>query len=470
MKKIIIILSLVIINISFHLCKSYASTYSPPYIIEIPEKVIIDNTNSFVIKITNNLSSSQKLKLSFDKDFVMKDLYGKADVNGQIINDEIEIDNSINEVVVNYSLPELSAGKWSCNLNLNLSLENETISHMLIDGPSLNDFFSSIGTIRNITFSNDPYTSSNYQINGQPYVDISLAQDESVLVYKTNNTSITITSNGGECIYTNENSSYLFNDMSLRKLNNTNILNTSYTTNMAHMFDDCGSITSIDISSFDTSKVEDMSYMFNNCADLETLSGISNFNTSNVTNMSYMFNTCQCLSNLNDVEGFDTSKVEDMSYMFYDFSTMNTDKNGILDLNLSNWDLTNVEDMNHMFSKVVLIKSVTFGDVNTLNLKDMSNMFHLCSRIKSIDMSSFDTDNVTNMSHLFDSCRLLESLPNINSWNVSKVEDMSYILNNDSNIIIDQNNNLSTWTPTSCNNFENALSGSAHSKSGITMP
>lgn len=58
---------------------------------------------------------------------------------------------------------------------------------------------------------------------------------------------------------------------------------------MYQMFNDCRSLTSLDVSQFDTSKVTNMGYMFFNCNLLTSLD-VSNFNTSNVTRMDTMFN------------------------------------------------------------------------------------------------------------------------------------------------------------------------------------
>ncbi len=57
---------------------------------------------------------------------------------------------------------------------------------------------------------------------------------------------------------------------------------------MRYMFDDCESLTQLDVSNFDTSNVTDMTCMFAGCESLTQLD-ISNFDTSNVTNMISMF-------------------------------------------------------------------------------------------------------------------------------------------------------------------------------------
>ena len=82
------------------------------------------------------------------------------------------------------------------------------------------------------------------------------------------------------------------------------------------------SITGLDL--LDTSRTTDMGYVFNNCgynSSEFTLDLGDNFDTSNATKMVYMFGSCGYKStkfSLNLRDEFDTSKVTDMSYMFID--------------------------------------------------------------------------------------------------------------------------------------------------------
>ena len=84
--------------------------------------------------------------------------------------------------------------------------------------------------------------------------------------------------------------------------------------NMSSMFNNCQTLTSLDLSNFNTSKVTDMSSMFSNCRALTSLD-LSNFNTSKVTKMNSMFSNCRALTSL-DLSNFNTSNVTTMNYMF----------------------------------------------------------------------------------------------------------------------------------------------------------
>ena len=65
-----------------------------------------------------------------------------------------------------------------------------------------------------------------------------------------------------------------------------------------------------------------MSHMFTNCYNVKQLD-LSNFDTSNVFDMSAMFFNCFSLTQL-DLSGFNTSIVEYMKCMFYQCKTLTT--------------------------------------------------------------------------------------------------------------------------------------------------
>ena len=118
------------------------------------------------------------------------------------------------------------------------------------------------------------------------------------------------------------------------------------------MFNDCSSLTALDVSNFDTSQVTGMNYMFNDCSSLTALD-LSNFDTSQVTSMSGMFNDCSSLTAL-DVSNFDTSQVTGMNYMFNDCFCLTA-------LDVSNFDTSQVTNMGSMFNLCSKLSSLYLG-------------------------------------------------------------------------------------------------------------
>ena len=83
---------------------------------------------------------------------------------------------------------------------------------------------------------------------------------------------------------------------------------------MQDIFNNCSSLTSLDVSNFNTSQVTRMDNMFKNCSKLISLD-VSNFNTSKVANMNNMFTNCSSLISL-DLSSFNMENVTDTENMF----------------------------------------------------------------------------------------------------------------------------------------------------------
>ena len=89
-----------------------------------------------------------------------------------------------------------------------------------------------------------------------------------------------------------------------------NSIDTSYITDMSHLFYDVRSeIKQIDISDWDVSNVTDMSDLFFKCEDLESVGDLSAWNVSNVKDMSMMFSYCKKLKSVGDLSIWDVSNV-----------------------------------------------------------------------------------------------------------------------------------------------------------------
>ena len=119
---------------------------------------------------------------------------------------------------------------------------------------------------------------------------------------------------------------------------NLNGWETSACTDMSYLFTSCKSLTSIDISSWDTSNVQTMESMFQYNPKLTDIK--FNFRTPNLTNMHCMFDGCGIVEL--DLSMMDTSKVTDMFALFNQCGSLEY-------LNLSNWNMSAVTNINRMF-------------------------------------------------------------------------------------------------------------------------
>ena len=201
---------------------------------------------------------------------------------------------------------------------------------------------------------------------------------------------------------------------------------TSHVTDMHDMFESCESMVLLKMSNFDTSQVTNMKRMFWECESIQLLD-VSHFNTSKVTDMNQMFYGCISLASL-DVSNFDTSNVTDMSGMFY-FNDINYHLYGneiLTSLDVSNFDTSHVTDMRNMFSGLNKITALDVSNFDTSHVTDMSFMFYECKELISLDVSNFNTSNVINMNAMFDDCRELQSL-DVNNFNTSNTVNMRHM-------------------------------------------
>ena len=198
-------------------------------------------------------------------------------------------------------------------------------------------------------------------------------------------------------------------------------LKTDSVTDMANMFLECYSLTSIDLSGFNTSKVTNMELMF--CDLSLTALDVSAFNTENVENMFSMFAGCDQLATL-DLSGFNTSKVKDMTVMFADCDSLRS-------LDLSGFNTSKVTSMSAMFSGCESLSSLDLSGFNTSNVTHMNSMFHGCESLTSLDLSHFNTSNVAYMDEMFEDCVSLTSLDlsGFNTSNVTYMNGMFYLCN-----------------------------------------
>ncbi|MDG4967104.1 BspA family leucine-rich repeat surface protein [Lactococcus lactis] len=210
------------------------------------------------------------------------------------------------------------------------------------------------------------------------------------------------------------------NALNLISIQGMGNLDTSNVTNMSFMFNNCSSLTNLDVTHLDTTNVTDMSFMFNNCSSLTNLD-VTHFNTSNVINMKEMFSGCSSLVNL-DVTHFNTSNVINMKEMFSGCSSL-------VNLDVTQLDTSNVTDMSSMFSMCSSLVNLDVTHFDTHNVTTMGQMFSGCSSLINLDVTHFDTSNVTNMNQLFAYCSSLIKL-DLTNFNTSHVITMSFMFDN----------------------------------------
>ena len=153
---------------------------------------------------------------------------------------------------------------------------------------------------------------------------------------------------------------------------------------------------------------------------------LSNFDTSNVTDMQYMFYLMPSLTTLN-LSSFNTSKVTDMNHMFIGMRNLTS-------LNLSNFDTSNVTDMQYMFFNMPSLTILDLSSFNTSKVTDMNHMFWGMRNLTTLNLSNFDTSQVTDMNSMFFDMSNLTTL-DLSNFDTSKVTDMNFMFFLDNNYI-----------------------------------
>lgn len=158
---------------------------------------------------------------------------------------------------------------------------------------------------------------------------------------------------------------------------------------------------------------------------------------------------------------------------FSDRYIMDTDSL-ISEIQVTDWDLSNCTDISWLFQGSDFENTKIIG-LDTWDVSNITNMAHLFDMtttdhtlLADIDFSGWDVSNVTNMAQMFAGVSGSEEYPSagfpstvlstIASWNVSSVEDFSYMFSGTGYNVTDFSF-LNNWTPNSNANFTGILCG-----------
>ena len=261
--------------------------------------------------------------------------------------------------------------------------------------------------------------------------DASAALDGSVMAYVTG-TKLTIAGNGSGCIYANEDASYIFSaikaedptpddnvdDRDLFKnvtaINGLAVLDVSKATTLEGLFYEMNSITSITgVKGWDTSNVTSMKNVFRRCTSLTYLPEIIGWNTGNVVNMAAMFCGNSYIGDMNllelDLSKWDVSNVEDMGHVFYGCSKLTT-------LDLSKWNTSKVISLDHTFCDCWSLTSLNLSGWDTRNVQTFRAMFNDCHSLTELDLSSFDTGSAIVLNQMFERCTALKTIKGLENF------------------------------------------------------
>ena len=142
----------------------------------------------------------------------------------------------------------------------------------------------------------------------------------------------------------------------------------------------------IDLTDLDISELDDLSNIFARLSKVEVID-ISGWDTSNVTFMEEMFRKCSKLKNIIGIENLDVSKLENADSMF-------SYCENLVELDLTNWNPKLLQKTRCMFcgcSNLKIIKNIENWQLP--NIKNVSYMFCNCTKL-DVDLSNWDLTNI----------------------------------------------------------------------------
>jgi len=158
--------------------------------------------------------------------------------------------------------------------------------------------------------------------------------------------------------------------------------------------------------------IKDCDSMFMELTNLTEID-LSNFDTSELTNMNRMFFSCINLKNIIIGKNFDSSKVTNMDNMFRECKSLSS-------LDLSNLNTMSTESMSFMFESCFSLECLNITNFDTSSVTMMIYMFGNCYSLVSLNLSNFNTSNVQITSDMFANCISLKTL-DISSFDILNV-------------------------------------------------
>lgn len=180
------------------------------------------------------------------------------------------------------------------------------------------------------------------------------------------------------------------------------ILDVSNVSHMEYLCAECSSLKEVNISGWDTSKVTYTTNMFYACTNLTSIIGIGNLDLSSCRTMTLMFYSCT------SIETIDTSNWNCRnagSGLFQGCSALKEIK-GIENLVNSNWT-----SCNSLFRDCTSLTTINTSNWDLSNINNVESMCQRCSSLTSLDLSKFNsTGKSISYNNMFENCTNLSNL------------------------------------------------------------
>ena len=178
---------------------------------------------------------------------------------------------------------------------------------------------------------------------------------------------------------------------------------------MSYMFNDCSSLTSIDVSGFNTAKVENMSQMFNGCSGITSLD-LSGWDTGNVEYMYAMFNGCNKLRTIFAGPAWSIEKLKNLGQAFLQCTSLVGGMGTAYDASHTDLSYARIDGGPSAPGYFTEKGDVSRGDVNGIGGVDMDDLTALINYLLTNDATSINLANAACCNSLDDTTMDMDDL------------------------------------------------------------
>ena len=213
-----------------------------------------------------------------------------------------------------------------------------------------------------------------------------------------------------------------------------NHFNTSKTTAFDNMFQGCSSLTTLDVSNWDMRKAAKIPCIFSGCSSLVSINGLENWDLAEVSLLYGAFQGCKSLEDI-DVTGWDTSRASSFDGMFSGCESLVTIPG------IETWDTGNANVFAFMFMNCKNLASLDVTHFDTGKGTNFSSMFDCCSSLTSLDVTGFDMASARTTNSMFRYCTSLSTI-GVENWETPNLQDAMQMFMNCRKL---QSIDLSKW-------------------------
>ena len=114
----------------------------------------------------------------------------------------------------------------------------------------------------------------------------------------------------------------------------------------------------------------------------------------------------------------DKIKIKDILQLKKEISNKIKESKNVLDL--TDLDISDLDNLSHAFYEILNIKKVDVTGWNTSKVKSFNSMFNGCQYLEEvIGLDTWDVSNVEDMSFMFNECKNLKNIGDISGWEIN---------------------------------------------------